>query len=148
MSTSMRLRVLTGASLVALGLAWVPGSAQASDPGPPAVRTAQAHPADAFVVGWQYVPSTITIKRGETFTFGNYDVVQGIPSHSIDEFIPGCTAPPYTRDPRTCPRTRFSSGLVDWMLVSEVRGTDKLKPGTYDFVCQVHPFMLGELVVE
>ncbi len=102
-----------------------------------------------FTYAFEYFPSEVHIHEGETFKFANYDVVQGQPSHSIDEFIPGCTAPPYKPGAgKNCPRTRFSSGLTDWMQVHEVHGTDKLAPGTYQFVCQVHPFMRGTLVVE
>jgi plastocyanin len=34
------------------------------------------------------------------------------------------------------------------MQVHQVHGVDKLPPGTYQFVCQVHPFMHGTLIVE
>ncbi|MGQ0624096.1 MAG: hypothetical protein ACT4PP_05485 [Sporichthyaceae bacterium] len=141
--------VAAGLGLAAGALAIAGGTSSAGASAPTAAAIGgEAHPADVAVLGWQYIPSTVRIPRGTTFTFGNYDVVQGIPSHSIDELIPGCTAPPYTSDARKCPRTRFSSGLTDWTLVNTVRGTDKLPVGTYGFVCQVHPFMRGTLVVE
>lgn len=149
MNQNPRLRVLFVTALIGVLAIPITASAGVSAPSAPADPiTGQDHPGDVVVMGWQYLPSTVTIQQGETFKFANYDVVQGIPSHSIDEYIAGCTAPPYTSDSRTCPKTRFSSGLVDWMQVHEVRGTDKLKPGTYEFVCQVHPFMHGQLVVQ
>lgn len=149
MNHNLRLRVLLVAALI--GVLSVPIGANAEVSAPSAAAdpiTGQDHPGDVFTMAWEYFPSTVTIGRGETFKFANYDVIQGIPSHSIDEFIPGCTAPPYTTDPRTCPKTRFSSGLVDHGHVHEVNGTETLEPGTYEFVCQVHPFMHGTLVVE
>lgn len=147
MKQTTRYRALAATFVVGVGLAAIPGSAVAD---PIEDYTTQPHPADVFAAGWQYFPSsTVTIKQGETFKFGNYDFVQGIPSHSIDEYIPGCTAPPYGKGAgKDCPPTRFSSGLADWMQVKQMSGTDKLPRGSYEFVCQVHPFMRGTLVVE
>lgn len=143
MKQTTRYRALAATFVLGLGLAALPSNAQA-DP-----FTGQDHPGDVFTYAFQYFPSEVHIHKGETFKFANYDVIQGQPSHSIDEFIPGCTAPPYKPGAgKDCPRTRFSSGLTDWMQVHEVHGTDKLAPGTYQFVCQVHPSMRGTLVVE
>jgi plastocyanin len=143
MKQSTRYRALAATFVLGLGLASIPGNASA-DP-----ITGQDHPGDVMTFGFQYFPSTVHIHHGETFKFANYDVIQGIPSHSIDQLIPGCTAPPYSKTAgKGCPTTAFSSGLVDWMQVHEVHGTDKLAPGSYPFVCQVHPFMRGTLVVE
>lgn len=143
MKQSTRYRALAATFVLGLGLAALPGSASA-DP-----ITGQDHPGDVFTYGFQYLPGEVHIHQGETFKFANYDVIQGQPSHSIDHYIPGCTAPPYGPGAgKDCPPTRFSSGLTDWMQVHEVHGTDKLAPGSYDFVCQVHPYMRGTLVVE
>ncbi len=143
MKQSSRYRALAVTLGLGLAIACVPGQASA-DP-----YTGQDHPGDVTVFGWKYLPADVHIKQGSTFKFANYDVIQGIPSHSIDELIPGCTAPPYGKGAgANCPPTRFSSGLTDWMQVHTVHGTDKLGKGTYDFVCQVHPFMRGKLVVE
>jgi plastocyanin len=113
--------------------------------------TGQDHPADVFVEAWQYVPATVHIKRGQSFKFGNYDMYPygaGIAGHSLEEAIPGCTAPPYhTRN--GCHRyPRFTSGLVDHGYVHEVEGVETLPPGTYPFTCQVHSQMRGTLIVE
>jgi hypothetical protein len=147
MKQSTRYRALATIFVFGLGLAAIPGTASAD---PIEDFTTQAHPADVFASGWQYFPSNeIRIPQGGTFKFGNYDVIQGIPSHSIDELIPGCTAPPYGKTAgKNCPPTRFSSGLADWMQVKTMSGTDKLPKGTYEFICQVHPSMRGTLIVE
>lgn len=143
MKPSTRYRALAATFTLTLGLAALPGNAQA-DP-----ITGQDHPGDVFTYAYHYFPSEVHIQHGETFKFANYDVIQGQPSHSIDEFIPGCTAPPYGKNAgKNCPTTRFSSGLTDWMQVHEVHGTDKLAKGSYEFVCQVHPSMRGTLVIE
>lgn len=95
------------------------------------------------------------ISQGETFKFGNYDPCPGgagIAGHSLDEVVPGCTAPPYTKNNAgndgTCTYPRFTSGLTDHGHVHPVAGSDQLAPGTYQFTCQVHNFMKGTLVVE
>lgn len=109
------------------------------------------HPADVFILNWEYFPSTVTIQQGGSLTVGNYDVERGIPAHSLDEVVPGCTAPPYTgNNPGGpgCRYPRFSSGLVDHGQVHDVHGVEKLPPGSYQFGCQVHEFMKGNLVVE
>lgn len=143
MKQNSRYRALAVTFGIGVALACMPGQASA-DP-----YTGQDHPGDVTVFGLQYMPGTVHIKQGSTFKFANYDVIQGIPSHSLDEYIEGCTAPPYPKNAgANCPPTRFSSGLTDWMQVHTVHGTDKLPKGEYPFVCQVHPFMRGTLVVE
>ncbi|MGH8997964.1 MAG: hypothetical protein ACRDY7_01075 [Acidimicrobiia bacterium] len=149
----MRNRTRTATLLCAAGMLAtlaVPGVTGA-DP-----ITGQPHPADAFAFScWQYVPSTVTITQGETFKFGNYDMCPGgagIAGHSLDEVVPGCTAPPYTKNNAgengKCTYPRFTSGLVDHGHVHEVAGAADLQKGTYEFTCQVHSFMRGTLVVE
>ena len=143
--------VLAGLALAIM----VAGPADARLPGaerPDDAVTGQDHPADVFAFFWHYVPATVTVKQGHTFKFGNYDPYFGIEAHSLDEVVPGCTAPPYTKNDAdkggTCGYPRFSSGLVDHGYVHTVAGVDKLPKGTYQFNCQVHPFMKGTLVVE
>ncbi|HEY2704465.1 MAG TPA: hypothetical protein VGL20_12310 [Candidatus Dormibacteraeota bacterium] len=111
----------------------------------------QNHPADVFVVNWEYVPSTVHVKQGHNFKFGNYDPLFGNPAHSLDEVVKDCSSPPFVGNNAghgNCAYPRFSSGLVDWTYVHTVHGVDKLSPGTYSFTCQNHPFMRGTLIVE
>lgn len=113
--------------------------------------TGEDHPGDVTAIEGQYIPGTVRVQQGETFTFGNYDGRAGIPGHSIVEVVPRCTAPPYTgNNPGngTCDYPSFSSGLVDHGHVRDVHGVESLSPGTYEFTCQVHPEMSGTLIVE
>lgn len=147
MKRSSRYRALAATFGLGLAIACVPSNASASVPADP--YTGQDHPGDVFAFDWHFYPDVVHIHHGGTFKFANYDFIQGIPSHSIDEAIPGCTEPPYGKGAgHNCPATRFSSGLIDWGQVHEMHGVDKLPKGTYDFVCQVHPFMKGHIIVE
>ncbi|MPY81331.1 MAG: hypothetical protein GEV04_23580 [Actinophytocola sp.] len=129
------------------GLLFIGGSGMvAADP-----ITGQDHPGDVTAIEYQYVPGTVTVKQGETFTFGNYDARGGIPGHSIVEVVKGCTVPPYTgNNPGNgkCPYPKFTSSLVDHGHVHKVSGVESLPPGKYYFTCQVHPEMRGTLIVE
>jgi plastocyanin len=143
MKRSSRYRALAATFGLGLGLACIPSNAHA-DP-----VTGQDHPGDVIAFNWHFYPDVVHIHRGASFKFANYDAIQGIPAHSLVQYIPGCTAPPYPKGAGShCPQTRFGTGVVDWMDVSKVHGVEKLPPGTYDFVCQVHPFMRGKLIVE
>ena len=111
----------------------------------------QNHPADVFVINWQYIPDVVHVKAGHTFKFGNYDVIFGNPGHSLTEVVKDCTAAPFNGNnpgKGNCSYPRFSSGFTDWTYVNEVHEVDTLSPGTYSFTCQVHPFMRGTLVVD
>ena len=139
--------------LAALGLAG-PASASKATPDHKAGQvpaddiTGQDHPADVFVEYFQYIPSTVHVKRGGHLKFGNYDMFPygaGIAAHSMEEAIPGCTSPPY----KSCDRyPLFTSALTDHGYVHNVEGVDKLPPGTYNFTCQIHSQMRGPLIVE
>jgi plastocyanin len=113
--------------------------------------TGQDHPADVFVEAWQYVPSTIHVRKGQSIKFGNYDMWPygaGVAAHSLEEAIPGCTTPPYNTNKGCSRLPRFTSGLTDHGYVHKVEGVEDLPPGQYPFVCQVHSQMRGTLIVE
>ncbi|MEW6477048.1 MAG: hypothetical protein AB1679_32730 [Actinomycetota bacterium] len=150
----------TGAVLAVVGLASfglaAPAGAEstglASRPAEPADPiTGQDHPADVTVFAWQYLPTTVTVKRGSTIKFGNYDMQPygaGVSAHSLTEAVPGCTEPPH-HAAKGCDRyPRFSTALVDHGYVAKVEGVEKLPPGQYPFSCQMHQQMRGTLVVE
>ena len=150
------LVVLAVLGLGALGLAGPAGADKAAPVNragqvPADDITGQDHPADVFVEAWQYVPSTVHVKKGTSIKFGNYDVYPygaGIAAHSLEEAIPGCTSPPYNTA-KGCDRyPKFTSALTDHGYVHNVEGVSKLPPGTYPFTCQIHSQMRGTLVVE
>lgn len=157
--TSRRIgTVLAVLGLAALGLAGPAGAAEgASSPThragqvPADQITGQDHPADVLVEAWQYIPPTVTVKRGQSIKFGNYDMYPygaGIAAHSLEEAIPGCTTPAYNTD-KGCDRyPRFTSALTDHGYVHKVEGVETLPPGSYPFTCQVHSQMRGTLIVE
>lgn len=97
---------------------------------------------------WQYIPTTVQVKRGSSIKFGNYDMYPygaGVAAHSLTEAVPECTEPPF----KDCDRyPRFSSALVDHGYVSKAEGVEKLPPGQYPFTCQMHQQMRGTVIVE
>lgn len=133
----------------ALGFAAPAGADQAGQVPAEDLITGQDHPADVSAQAWQYIPPTVTIQQGQSFTFGNYDMYPygaGISAHSLTEAVPGCHAPPYEDCEGKYPR--FSTALVDHGYVHKVEGVENLPPGTYQFTCQMHSQMTGTLVVE
>jgi plastocyanin len=139
-------------AVLGLGSLGLAGPVAAEKPAPADdLVTGQDHPADVFVEAWQYIPTTVHVKRGSRLKFGNYDVYPygaGIAAHSLEEAIPGCTSPPYHTN-KGCDRyPLFTSALTDHGFVHEVAGVPDLKPGEYPFTCQIHSQMRGTLIVE
>jgi plastocyanin len=139
-------------AVLGLGSLGLAGPVSAEKPAPADdLITGQDHPADVFVEAWQYIPSTVHVKRGSRLKFGNYDVYPygaGIAAHSLEEAIPGCTSPPYHTN-KGCDRyPLFTSALTDHGFVHEVAGVPELPPGEYPFTCQIHSQMRGTLIVE
>lgn len=148
-NTTVRRRaaiVVAVIGLGALGLAAPAGAEKVAParqaPAPSDSLIGQNHPADVFVMAWQYIPTTVHVKQGGRIFFGNYDMYPygaGITAHSLTEAIPGCTDPPFQK----CDRMpRFSSALVDHGYVQNVKGVDTLPPGQYPFTCQM-PQQIG-----
>jgi plastocyanin len=73
-----------------------------------------------------YLTPTVTIAQGETVSYTNADNVK----HNV-----------------ASTDGLFRSELADLGETVPVAGTEKLKPGTYQFVCDPHPGMKGQLVV-
>lgn len=90
-----------------------------------AAQTALAQPVGANeirIIDERYVPNTITIEAGESVTFVNAD-----------------------DDEHTATGPGFDTGK---MLPGERVTITFDKPGTFDFVCQFHPEMRGQVIVE
>jgi plastocyanin len=159
-TVSSAIRRRAGLVLAVIGLATLgivaPAGAQNAAPHragqvPADDITGQDHPADVFVEAWQYIPPTVHVKQGGHIKFGNYDMYPygaGIAAHSLEEAIPGCTAPPYHTN-KGCDRyPRFTSALTDHGYVHNVEGVSSLPKGEYPFTCQIHSQMRGTLVIE
>lgn len=108
-----------------------PGASQPADPtpvggsGPPGARIT------AFNLAFD--PATLTVPAGEPFTivFDNRD--QGIP-HDI-----------VIKDPAG--NELVKSAIITGPAREEL-GIGALEPGTYPFVCTIHPNMVGEITAE
>ena len=73
-----------------------------------------------------YLTPTVTISKGTTASYLNADAVK----HNV-----------------ASTKGLFRSELADTGQTVAVTGTEKLEPGTYDFLCQPHPGMKGQLIV-
>ncbi len=74
-----------------------------------------------------YVNPDVTIEPGEKLTFLNPDVAP----HDVTSTEPGL----------------FASETVGVGREVPVTGADSLAAGTYDYICSVHPYMVGTLTV-
>jgi len=95
------------------------------------------------VTAWftHYIPEKIKVARGSTPRFFNPDLYGGPfggRRHTITEVRDGKRDPGPPRFDVTVP---FGEG-------APVAGVERLGPGTYRFICRVHPFMQGTLIVE
>lgn len=93
---------------------------------PAAATTTTAAPrtTTVHIMGFKYVPATITVRRGARVTWVNEDVA----NHTV------------TSDAGSVPKIRN----LDHGARASVRFT---KPGTYAYHCDFHPFMHGRVVV-
>jgi outer membrane protein assembly factor BamB/plastocyanin len=73
-----------------------------------------------------YLTPVVTMNQGGTLSYTNGDAVK----HNV-----------------ASPDGLFASELADGGTTVPVAGVEKLKPGTYPFLCQPHPNMKGELQV-
>ena len=97
-----------------------------------------------FVTAWftHYIPQKIVVAHGSTPRFFNPDLYGGPfggRRHTITEVRN------LHFDPPGPPRFDVS---VDFGHAAPITGVEKLQPGTYDFICRVHPFMKGKLIVQ
>lgn len=79
-----------------------------------------------------YITPVMSIQKGGKLYFRNQDTA----AHDVTGQQKGTNGQPLFRSSRP-PANR----------IAEVKGADKLGPGTYDFYCSVHPSMIGTLRV-
>ena len=73
-----------------------------------------------------YLTPSVTVSKGGTVSYTNYDAVR----HNV-----------------ASPEGLFRSELADAGQTVPVAGVEKLDSGTYEFMCQPHPNMKGQLTV-
>lgn len=98
--------------------------ASALIPAPPAA----AATAQVVSVAGTFVSPLAVMTPGDTLILNNQDVLP----HNIVSTVPG----------------QFASATITMGQTAEVEGASDLGPGQYDFVCTLHPWMVGVLVVQ
>jgi plastocyanin len=94
-----------------------------------------AGPGGYVSAGTYYTPVVVSTRGGQ-ITFDNYDV-QPHNVVSTKKIGKGRAARPL-----------FESRLLDFGESASVARVTKLRPGTYEFYCTLHPWMRGTLVVQ
>jgi plastocyanin len=91
-----------------------------------AISARAAHAADAQVVidNFTFSPTPLKVKAGMTVTWVNHDDIP----HSL-----------------VCPKLNMKSHPLD---TDDTFAFKFEQPGTYDYICGLHPHMHGEVVVE
>jgi plastocyanin len=114
------VKAAVGAALIALA-------------GPPA--TASADKVIEAQTVWRFDAMSYTIDQGEMLTFSNRDEVSP-GDHNVTASDTGPDGRPL-----------FASETIPKDQDAPVEGARRLKTGSYDFICTVHPFMQATLMV-
>lgn len=77
-------------------------------------------------MNYGYLTPSVTMNKGGTLSYTNYDAIK----HNVSS-----------------PDGLFRSELADGGQTVPVAGVEKLEPGTYEFLCEPHPNMKGQLTV-
>jgi plastocyanin len=107
----------------------IPGAGDTAADAPPggcAVRPASAEPKQISIDNFRYVPDTLTVRAGTKVTWTNHDDM------------------PHTVTSAGKPKTLDSDALDTDDQFSHVFA----EPGTYTYLCTVHPKMAGQIIVE
>jgi plastocyanin len=117
-------RALAAAAGVLLALGAAGGLAQQPASEQPAQQQAATNEAEISIKAFQFVPAILTVKAGTAVTWVNHDEEP----HNVVSL-----------------ERVFRSKAID--------GGEKFtavldKPGTYNYLCAVHPHMRGKIVVE
>lgn len=102
-----------------------------------------------------YLTPTITVSKGDSIAFTNFDAFEHNIVHDVevDGFggkakAPWCKGPAADGHDHSGPCPVFWSELVGAGQTTQVLGLNRVKPGkTYSFFCSKHHSMKGELVV-
>ena len=98
-------------------------------------------PPMASTVG--YATTSITIAHGQGLTFLNLEPVP----HSVTSIETTIKLVKLGKRTYKVKSPDFDTKLVNGPSSTKVLGIEKLKPGTYHFVCTLHPSMMGTLTV-
>ncbi len=90
----------------------------------PAVGPAVGVPVAVSIVNFKFTPATVTVKAGTTVTWTNRDAI----GHTVNFHANGINSPSILNQGDKFSHT-FST------------------PGTYAYICDIHPFMHGTIVV-
>jgi amicyanin len=94
----------------------------ATAPGAPTSAPAPATTADIGIVDFKFTPAALTVKVGTTVLWTNKDTI----AHTVN----------------------FTGGVNSSLLNQNDRFTHTFTaPGTYDYICSIHPFMHGSVTV-
>jgi amicyanin len=86
-------------------------------------RSAAAADAEVVVDNFSFAPTPLSVKVGTTVTWVNHDDIP----HSI-----------------VCPKLKVKSSPMD---TNDTFAHTFEQAGTYDYICGLHPFMHGQIVV-
>ena len=114
-----RLTTIAGVGLVAVSLLpFNPGRVEAGSDGPKVVTVE--------IRNFAFDPATVTVHPGDTVEWKNEDNV------------------PHTATANT-PKPGFDSGVIQPGAAWRYAAREK---GTYNYICKIHPYMKGKLIVQ
>lgn len=114
-----RLKIIVLAALAAMSVLFLNRGAVAVGSGEPKVVTVEIH-------NFAFQPATVTVETGDTVEWKNEDSV----AHTA-------TA--------TAPKPGFDSGSIQPGATWRYEARQK---GTYDYICTIHTYMKGTLIVQ
>jgi amicyanin len=140
--TPWRAAALAAASAVALAACGASASGAGSTPSPPTTATSApgipgaptpgattavppvpAATADVGIVNFKFTPSALTVKVGTTVVWTNKDAI----GHTVNFMTGGINSNVLNQN------DQFTHTFTT--------------PGTYDYICSIHPFMHGSVTV-
>jgi plastocyanin len=116
-----RRSIAAAAVLLALSAA---GAIAQQQPAPQPQQAAATNEAEISIQAFQFVPAILTVKAGTAITWVNHD-----------------EEPHNVVSPERVFRSKAIDGGEKFTVVLD-------KPGTYNYLCAVHPHMRGKIVVE